>query len=161
MYEEVNNLVKNFDITKTEKYYKGKYKYNDFYEPFKLEEIEKFEKDNNIVFPEEMRKYITEISQSMYKNHLGVRDIPLHEKCIEFMPEIKSLDDNFDENFKIINKIKVYEIRQLGCGFSDNIVLEGEFAGTIWENTLASSGNIELKAKTFYNYILDFNEMKQ
>lgn len=163
LFNKISDIVKNFNIETTPNYYKGKYKYDDFYEPFKLDEVEKFEKDNGVTFPNEMKKYITEVSQSIFKNHLGVRDIPLDSKCVGHFPKINSIDDKFYYE-DIMEKnaeeyVKIYDIRQLGCGFSDNIVLEGKFIGTIWQDTLASQGSIKFKAPSFYKYLLDHNEM--
>ena len=95
LFNKISDVIKNFKIEDTKNYYKGKYRYNDFYEPFKLDEIENFEKENNINFPEEMKKYITEISSSIFKNNLGVRDIPLNKKYIKHFPKIKSFYDYF------------------------------------------------------------------
>ena len=62
----------------------------------------------------------------------------------------------FNDNYEQTETIKVYEIQQLGCGCSDNIIIEGEFIGTIWQDTCPSSGCIEFKSYSFFEYILNY-----
>lgn len=124
-----------------------------------MEGVEKFEEANGIMFPEEMKKYMTYVSSSIFKNFLGVRDMWINENAIKKFPEPTNYETCIDEDFTKLATtfVKVYEFRSIGCGGYDYIILEGPLRGTIWQGNFGYD-MFYSRNKSFYDYIMDFRE---
>ena len=44
-------------------------------------------------------------------------------------------------------------IRNVGCGYTDKIILNGKFKGSIWNESFAGDGPIRIIDKSFYEYV--------
>lgn len=143
-----------------------------FSSPFDDEEINIFENDNNIKLPKQLRNYLTGISKNLYIakfNQNKKSDIVLEnkenlsfkcnlEKNIYSERELYKLDNS------IVNSIEKGDgtmfLRDIGCGYTDFIVLNGKYRGTVWSEELCGGGAVRMINTTFYKYVLDNLERK-
>ena len=149
-----------------------------FQPPYSLDEVNSFEYKNNIQLPEELKIYLTKVSRSVYKNHLEFRIIELNDNenfkkqcplegnyrllCAQpfcLCPQCESDDedkcDEFYDNDPLLNFHGMMTIREVGCGYTDQIVLNGKFKGTIWHEKFAGDGGIMKTYDSFFDYILE------
>ena len=138
-----------------------------FSSPYSNEEINNFEMENNIKLPIQLRNYLTTISRNYYitkfnqnnkYNILLNKDNKLSSKCfldkeIYSTNEIDDLDDEISTSISEGNGTMF--LRDVGCGYTDFIVLNGKYTGTIWSEELCGDGAVRIINRTFYKYFID------
>jgi hypothetical protein len=133
--------------------------------PYSQDEIRQFEKDNDIKLPLEFRSYLAQ-TKSLYRSHLDFSTIELNKNKIIKLPInsegiyflSQSDYDYDDENDNPAYNTKVLEIRDIGCGYTNVIVLEGEYAGTIWCEQFSGDGPLTRIFGSFFDYVLNPNK---
>ena len=142
-----------------------------FLSPYTNEEINNFERKSNIKLPLQLRNYLTTISKNYYitkfnqnskYNILLENEDKLSSKCF-LNNNIYSSSElyNFDDETKksIENGDGTIFLRNIGCGYTDFIVINGKYTGTVWSEELCGDGAIRMINSTFYKYIIDNLEL--
>ena len=142
-----------------------------FLSPYTNEEINNFERKSNIKLPLQLRNYLTTISKNYYitkfnqnskYNILLENEDKLSSKCflnnnIYSSSELYNFDD--DTKKSIENGDGTIFLRNIGCGYTDFIVINGKYTGTVWSEELCGDGAIRMINSTFYKYIIDNLEL--
>ena len=119
--------------------------------PYSLNEIKRFEHRNNIQLPNELIIYLTQVSKSLYKSHLEFSIICLHDDTV--LQKTCTIDE--DDDMFSINLDGMMTIREVGCGYTDKIVLNGKWKGEIWvDYSIADAGCYKIN-NSFLEYALD------
>ena len=71
------------------------------------------------------------------------------EHKIPVNPELNYSDDDHP----LLNYHGMMHIRNVGCGYTDKIILNGKFKGTVWNESFAGDGPIRIISGSFYKYI--------
>ena len=166
-YRDSFKDLKNHEIKKNKNFTENIHRPNtliNYQPPYSLQEVEDFEKRNNIELPEELKIYLTQVSKSIYKNHLEFKIIELKDNenfnkpCILEDTYTSCPDESDEEEYEknpILNLHGMMEIRTIGCGYTDQIILNGKFKGTIWTEYFAADGEITKTFDSFFDYILE------
>jgi len=144
--------------------------------PYTLEEITAFETLHNIKLPLELSIYLTCISKATFKDHLHWQHVVLDKYSVNMMPTITSdkkyynqvaddgngdgNDDGNDDGNGDGNKnecdntTKVLTIRNIGCGYSDVLIIdkEGDYSGQVWNEKFAGDGVFKKANDSFFDY---------
>ena len=149
-----------------------KNKYAD-YKPYSLDQVTEFETNNGITFPQEFKKYLTEVSSHIYKKHLGFQKIEL---CSSNIGQIYTrglinpyylYDEESDSTIPKHVLVKVFFLREIGCGYRNLIVVDeknlddkiyryiGCSIGSIWTDYSCGSGSVRELCDNFIEYIND------
>jgi hypothetical protein len=138
-----------------------------FHDPYTNDEIQEFEEKLGYELPHQLRVYLTEISKSLYKTHLGCMNIEL-TYCDELSKPFTKFDGKLKEN----KDREVYiesehshnhyygtlKIRDHGYGPTDRIVLNGPDKGIIMRENMAfprlfiGSGRMWKICDNFFEY---------
>lgn len=207
VHEIINNEVYTMEISRTKINYGS---------PYSIVQVLEFEKQNNIILPQQLKAYLTEISRDIYKPHLEFQTIKLEDddnlskpymflkSCIPYydltsnkilpydieyikknIKEYKNHTDNeiknvideytcitpyklkqFQETGYILDEYEWHNdiddelfngtmlIRDIGCGYTNRIILNGQYYGKICTEYICGDGNIEIEYDTFFNYIV-------
>lgn len=147
--------------------------------PMEEEKIVNFEKENNVTLPLELIVYLLCVSESTYKDHLNWIPIVLSSSNIEMMPTVDNdnqyykqtklcsedsqkyendndlYDNKLAELEKEKNKTKVLNLRRVGCGYTDHIILENigdKYIGQIWHDKFTGNGVFKRVDYSFLDY---------
>ncbi len=143
-----------------------------FQPPYSMDEVISFEDRNNIKLPAELKTYLTEISRSILYKHPKVNSEKFYiidlknndnlvktcvlEHEIQVSPGLYT-DDEDDEDEDDIHPLLNYHgmmyLRDVGCGYTDQIVLNGKFRGCVVNESFAGDGPIKIINNSFYQYI--------
>ena len=141
--------------------------------PYSLTKVKEFETRNEIQLPEQFKTYLTEISRSLFKNHLEFSIIELKDEknlkracglheVFNSCPEEPDFEDDDDEaydlwedNHPLRGFHGLLDLRHVRCGHTDRLVLNGKYKGTVWRELFAGDGGILRTHSSFYEYALD------
>ena len=139
-----------------------------FKPPYNTDEVNSFEERNNIKLPEELKTYLTEISKSIFYKHDELRteqffiinlenNENLSKTCslkhrIQFKPEL-NINYSDDDDHPLLNCHGMMYLRYVGCGYTDQIVLNGRFEGSVVNESFVGDGPIKIINRSFYKYI--------
>jgi hypothetical protein len=147
--------------------------FTNFFKPYELDEINKYEEIMDITLPLELKIYLTCISSSVYKTHLDYTKIILGN--LEKMPAIvegvgyfhqtsqyidSDLDDEeynikLEELCKIKDTTVVLKLRGCGCGYTDVLILnDDKNHGQVWHEKFAGDGVFYKVNESFFDYAL-------
>ena len=89
----------------------------------------------------------------MLKNKEKLSSECLFDKNIYATEELDELKDEITTSIKNGNG-KMF-LRDVDCGYTDFIVLNGKYTGTVWSEELAVDGAVRMINTTFYEYVLE------
>ncbi len=140
-----------------------------FQPPYNIDEVNSFEERNNIKLPEELKTYLTEISRSiLYKNDelstekFYIIDLENNENLsktcvleyiIQVRPGLNTNDSDYEDTHPLLNYHGMMHLRDVGCGYTDQIILNGQFEGCVVNESFAGDGPIKIINMSFYKYI--------
>ncbi|WP_153038989.1 hypothetical protein [Bacillus cereus] len=105
-------------------------------------ELRLFEKENDVILPEECRLFYTKIGNGGAGPYYGVLSVKMAH--VEDVKTDGLEGHERDENFEG----KIMRLCHEGCGFYQVIVLTGEYKGTIWiDNRVSDIGFVPLLRK--------------
>lgn len=124
-----------------------------FQPPYNIDKVNSFEERNNIKLPEELKTYLTEISRSiLYKNdELSIEKFyiidlenneNLSKTCvleyiIQVRPGLNTNDSDYEDTHPLLNYHGMMHLRDVGCGYTDKIILNGQFEGSVVNESFA------------------------
>jgi len=150
-----------------------------FQPPYTIYEVTSFEERNGIKLPKELKTYLTEISRSIFCKTSGADDFciidlknneNLRKDCVLvnilhfnrnklFSSEDEDEEDEDDQEDEdevddpLLDYHGMMHIRRVGCGYSDKIILNGKFEGSVWNESFVGDGPITLINDSFYRYV--------
>jgi hypothetical protein len=125
-----------------------------YQKPYGIDEIDAFETKNGIELPEEFKTYLTEVSRSLYKDHLEFSIIELIDDDKMSKPCALESDYAFDDDPDITECMGMMRVRRIGCGYNHMICLNGKYRGAVWEEAFVGDGPIVIIADNFFEYAM-------